>query len=63
MTQGRIRIDGKFLWYDIWKGVSTERLRDNDIDEFLLDDLHKAKLTTDDIKTYTWIVKDRKSVV
>jgi hypothetical protein len=56
MTQGRIRIDGQFLWYDIWKGVSTERLRDNDIDEFLLDDLHKAKLTTDDIKTYTWIV-------
>ena len=34
MTQGRIRIDGQFLWYDIWKGVSTERLRDNDIDEF-----------------------------
>ena len=52
----RIRIVDNIIWYDIWKGVSTQRLRDDDVLEYLLDDLSNAGLSTDDIKNYSWIV-------
>ena len=52
----RIRIVDNIIWYDIWKDVSTERLRDDDVLEYLLDDLASAGLGTADIKSYSWIV-------
>ena len=52
----RIRIAENIIWYDIWKGVSSQRLRDDDIDEYLLEDLENANLTTAEIKNYSWIV-------
>ena len=52
----RIRIVDNIIWYDIWKGVLTQRLRDDDVLEYLLDDLSNAGLGTDDIKNYSWIV-------
>ena len=52
----RIRIINNIIWYDIWKGVSTQRLRDDDVLEYLLDDLSNAGLSTKDIKNYSWIV-------
>ena len=52
----RIRIVDDIIWYDIWKGVLTQRLRDDDVLEYLLDDLSSAGLSTEDIKSYSWIV-------
>jgi hypothetical protein len=52
----RIRIVDNVIWYDIWKGVSTQRLRDDDVLEYLLDDLSSVGLGTNDIKNYSWIV-------
>jgi len=52
----RIRITENIVWYDIYKEISTQRLRNNDVLDYLLDDLASAGLGLKDIKNYIWIV-------
>jgi hypothetical protein len=52
----RARLQDNFIFYDAWKGISSETLRTTDIGQTVVDDLVAAGLTKEDIKKYTWIV-------
>lgn len=52
----RIRLYDNIIWYDVWKGVSTQRLRDGYAIEYILDDLKNANINVNDLKNYLFIV-------
>lgn len=56
MTNGRIRVHNKTIWYDIWNGIDTDRLRAGDVLEYFLEDLAIADITVDQLKQYCLIV-------
>ncbi len=53
----RIRyINNTTVFYDIWKWIATQDLRNGDIAKYVLDDLAKANISVDKVKDFTWIV-------
>ena len=56
MIYPRIRINNNVIYYDLWRGIITSKLRAGEITDDFLGDLAQVGMLVGDVAKYAWIV-------